>query len=108
MPSTFSVYSIGQHRTRNTFPEPNLSSTKPPPQLSKTVNLQTSFPEACPVCSKHQCQVDFKHVLVNSVGEALENAFDKTFKDLKENADKQMDKYSSDLEQELSKILKLP
>ena len=83
--------------TRNTFPKQNLSSTKPQPQLSKTVTLQTSFPEACPVCSKYQCEVDFKHSLVQQMGEAL----DKTFKDLKVKTDKQIVKYSTDLEQEL-------
>ena len=83
--------------TRNTFSEPNLSSTKPLPQLSKTVALRTSFPEACPVCSKHQCEVDFKQKLVQSMDEA----FEKTFKDLKENTDKQIAKYSTDLEQNL-------
>ena len=90
--------------TRNTFPKQNFSSTKPPPQLSKSVTFQTSFPEACPVCRKNQCEVDFKHSLVQSVGEAL----DKTFKDLKVKTDNQIAKYSTDLEQELSKILKLP
>ena len=92
----------------NAFPKPNLSSTKPRPQLSRTVNLQTSFPEVCTVCGKHQCEVNSKHVLVQSVGEAFENAFDKALKDFKEKTEKQVSKYSTDLEQELSKILKLP
>ena len=86
----------------------NIPARIPPtilqPQLSKTVTLQTSFPEACTVCSKHLCEVDFKHKLVHSVDEA----FNKTFKDLKEKTDQQIAKYSTDLEQELSKILKLP
>ena len=94
--------------TRNTFTKPNLSPKRPQPQLSRSVTLQTNFPETCPVCTKHQCEVDVRHVLVQSVGEALENAFDKTLKDLKENSDKQIAKYEADLEQQLQKILKLP
>ena len=84
--------------TRNTFPKPS---------LSRSITLQTNFPETCPVCTKHQCEVDVRHVLVQSVGEALKIAFDKTLKDLKENSDKQIAKYEADLEQQLQKILKL-
>ena len=37
------------------------------PQLARSVTLQTSFPEPCIVCSKHQCDLDFQHLIMQTV-----------------------------------------
>ena len=45
-------------------------------QLTKSSVSQTSYPEPCIVCSKHQCEWDFHHYISYPVIEAINAKFD--------------------------------
>ena len=47
-----------------------------PITLSKSTVSQTSYPEPCIVCKKHQCEWDMLHVITYPVLDSINSAFD--------------------------------